>query len=295
LNQLPNEPDLPLCRLGEGGLASLPADLASHLAFRVIAEPGDWLNTTYQLLAEEFEPDVLDPLERYVGWLELNRTKKNRFPYLLVVAYCLVEGRALLLGVVSGNIMKVEEYEGPNTDENNDLYLFAIGHQVTDIALRKSGVRGVGTRLWKSAIQEANAWIKDLNGRFCYSVLEAEDESIGFWSKLGHLWPKDVHYWQPPLEFDETGQYKYPEVPETMMLGPMEAAFEKTIYKKFLQNIIATMYLNWSLDKYRDILTVGAMRKAQDYVMGYLFGRVCAEMPGTDPIPLVPSLPDKRP
>jgi len=295
LDQLSHEPDLPLCRLGEDGLASLPPDFLDHLAFRVVAEPGEWLNTTYQLLAEEFEPDVLDPLERYVGWLELNKTKRNRFPYLLIIAYCTFQGRALLLGALSGNVMKVEAYEGPITNEEDDLYIFAIGHQVTDPALRKGGVKGIGTRLWKSATLEANVWIKDLGGRFCYSVLEAEDASIGFWSKLGHRWPKDVHYWQPPLEFDETGQFKYPEVPETLMLGPMEAAFEKTIKKTFLQNIIATMYLNWSLDKYRDILSVDAMRKAEDYVMGQLFGRLCAEMPSIDPIPLVPALADKLP
>lgn len=287
--------DLPLVRLDRSDPSSLPQDMLEKPEFRVITEPGEWLNTAYDLLAEQFQPDVLDPLKRYVGWLELNRAKKNRFPYLLVVAYCSVEGRALLLGVLSGNIMKVEEYEGPSTNEGKDPYIFAIGHQVTDLALRKSGVKGVGTKLWKFAIKEANAWIKDLSGQFCYSVLEAEDDSIGFWSKLGHLWPKDVNYWQPPLEFDETGQYRYAEVPETLMLGPVEAPFEKTIRKTFLQNIIATMYLNWSLDKYRNILSADAMRKAEDYVMGKLFGKVCAEMPSTDPIPLVPSLADIRP
>jgi hypothetical protein len=189
--------------------------------------------------------------------------------------------------------MNVEEYVGPNTPEGNDLYIFAIGHQVTELALRKTGVKGIGTRLWKSAAEEANAYIKNLSGRFCYSVLEAENESIGFWSKLGHLQPKDVLYWQPPLEFDDSGQYKYPEVPEHLMLRPMEPAFETAVPKRFLQNIIATMYLNWSLDKYRDTLSPDAMRKAEGYVMGTLFGKVCADMPDVDPIPLVASLSGK--
>ncbi len=293
MNPLRSELDPPLIRIGEDGLASLPSGSLEHLEFRVVAEPGEWLNTAYQLLAEQFEPDVLDPLERYVGWLELNKAKKNKFPYLLMVAYVSAPGRALLLGVISGNIMKVEEYVGPNTAEEKDVYIFAIGHQVTDLALRKSGVKGIGTKLWKSAAEEANRWIQSLGGRFCYSVLEAEDESIGFWSKLGHLWPKDVRYWQPPLEFDETGQYRFPEVPEHLMLRPMEPAFERAIPKKFLQNIIATMYLNWSLDKYRTTLSADAMRKAEGYVMGDLFGRVCADMPNVDPIPLVSSLAEK--
>ena len=293
MNQPHDESTLPVRRLAEIDLASLPADLLDRLEFRVIADPGAWLNTAYQLLAEQFEPDVLDPLDRYVGWLELNKANKNKFPHLLVAAYCNVQGRAVLLGVISGNIMKVEEYLGPNSIGGKGLYIFAIGHQVTELSLRKIGVKGIGTRLWKSAAEEAREWINKLGGRFCYSVLEAEDESIGFWSKLGHLWPKDVLYWQPPLEFDDSGQYKYPEVPEHLMLGPMEPAFEKAIPKIFLQNIIATMYLNWSLDKYRDTLSADAMRKAEDYVMGTLFRKVCADMPNVDPIPLVASLTGK--
>src|SRR5579862_4976264 len=293
MNQPHDESTLPVRRLAEVGVASLPPDLINRLEFRVIADPGEWLNKAYKLLAEQFEPDVLDPLDRYVGWLELNKAKKNKFPYLLVAAYCNVQGSTVLLGVISGNIMKVEEYVGPNTPDGKDLYIFAIGHQVTELALRKIGVKGIGTRLWKAAAEEANARIKNLSGRFCYSVLEAEDESIGFWSKLGHLWPEDVRYWQPPLEFDDSGQYKYPEVPEHLMLGPMEPAFEKAIPKKFLQNIIATMYMNWSLDKYRTTLSPEAMRKAEGYVMGTLFVKVCADMPDIDPIPLVASLTGK--
>ncbi len=293
MNHPHDELSLPVRRLAEVDLASLPPDLIGRLEFRVITDPGEWLNKAYQLLAEQFEPDVLDPLDRYVGWLELNKAKKNKFPYLLVAAYCNVQSSTVLLGVISGNVMKVEEYVGPNPSGEKDLYIFAIGHQVTELALRKTGVKGIGTRLWKSAADEANTWIKNLSGRFCYSVLEAEDESIGFWSKLGHLWPKDVLYWQPPLEFDDSGQYKYAEVPEHLMLGPMESAFESAIPKTFLQNIIATMYLNWSLDKYRDTLSPDAMRKAEGYVMGTLFRKVCADMPDVDSIPLVSSLPEK--
>ena len=213
--------------------------------------------------------------------------EKHRFPYLLMVGYCRVQGRAVLLGAISGNVMKVEEYAGPNT-AGKEPCIFAIGHQVTEPSLRENGVKGIGTSLWKSAAREASAWIENLGGRFCYSVLEAENDSVGFWSKLGHLWPRDVSYWQPPLEFDETGQYLFPEVPEILMMRPMDAVREKAVERKFLQNIIATMYLNWSLDKYRRTLSQEAMRRAEDYVMGQLFGRVCAEMPDADPIPLVP-------
>lgn len=290
MNQSLDESSLPIRRLAEIDHASLPYDLIDCLEFRVISSPGEWLNKAYQLLAEQFAPDVLDPLDRYIGWLELNKANKNKFPYLLVAAYCNMQGIAVLLGVISGNIMKVEEYVGHNTLEGNDLYIFAIGHQVTELALRKTGVKGIGTRLWKSATDEANEWINNLGGRFCYSVLEAEDESIGFWSKLGQLRPKDILYWQPPLEFDLSGQYKFAEVSEHLMLRPMEPAFETAIPKKFLQNIIATMYLNWSLDKYRGALSAEAMRKAEGYVMGTLFRKICADMPDADPIPLVASL-----
>jgi len=280
--------NLSLSRLEESYLLNLSSGVLAEPEFRVVTEADMWLDTAYSLLADQFQPDVLDPLERYVEWLELNRVGKHRFPFLMMVSYYRVQSRAVLMGVLSGNIMKVERYVGPNPGAADDLYIFAIGHQVTDPALRKRDVKGIGTKLWKSAISEATTWIQELDGRFCYSVLEAENDSVGFWTKLGYLWPKGVRYWQPPLEFDETGHYLRPEVPEILMLRPMDPAFEGMVDQEFLQNIIATMYLNWSLEKYRRILSADAMRKAEQHVMGKLFRRVCSKIPPTGPLSLVP-------
>ena len=46
--------------------------------------------------------------------------------------------------------------------------------------------------------------------------------------------------------------------------------------------------MNWSLAKYRQRLSSDAMQRAEQYVMGDLFGRVCRRIPDNDPIHLVP-------
>ncbi|MDQ3813685.1 MAG: hypothetical protein M3347_07010, partial [Armatimonadota bacterium] len=57
--------------------------------------------------------------------------------------------------------------------------------------------------------------------------------------------------------------------------------------RTLLLNIIATLYLNWSLDAYRNTLSEQAMRCAEEYVLGELFGRVCEVMPQADSLRLV--------
>src|SRR5262249_43065508 len=60
-----------------------------------------------------------------------------------------------------------------------------------------------------------------------------------------------------------------------------------TISRSLLLEIIATIYMNWSLYKYRGKLSPEAMQRAEEYVMGDLFARVCRRMPDGDPIRLV--------
>ena len=97
-------------------------------------------------------------------------------------------------------------------------------------------------------------------------MLEAETDSLGFWSKMGYRWTQGVRYWQPPLEFDLKGDYLHSEVPEILMLRPLDGMDEESISQTLLKNIIATVYLNWSLHKFRDLLEPSAMKRAKHYV-----------------------------
>ena len=276
-----------ILNISESHIEKIILRSVDDVEFRLVDKPDEWLTAGYRLLQSEFDNSVLDPFERYVEWLELNRQGQHTFPFLMVVAY-LRDGRnAIVVGVVSGNIMPIAEYTGPNANNGESLFMLALGHQVTSSLLRGKALSGLGTKLWKTAIDQAGKWIDKLGGVFAYSMLEAESDSLGFWSKMGYLWTQGVHYWQPPLEFDSEGNYIHSEVPEMLMLLPLNGMDQSSIGQTLLKNIIATIYLNWSLSKYRGLLEPEAMQRAEHYVMEDLFGRVCRKMTATDPIPLV--------
>lgn len=259
-----------------------------NVKYRVVDKSDGWLEAGYRLLQSEFDSSVLDPYERYVEWLQLNRQGQNPFPFLMMVAYLEEGNNAIVLGVVSGNLMRMEEYAGSNADYSSPPFIFAIGHQVTSKFLRGRGLPGLGSKLWKAALNRASKWTEELEGKLIYSVLESQTTSLGFWSKMGYRWAKGVTYWQPPLEFDSEGNFINPEVPEILMLLPLDGQSGDSIPQVLLKNIIATVYLNWSLHKYRTILETVAMERAENYVMKDLFGRVSKKMPDSDLIPLVP-------
>ena len=272
--------------LTETDLSVLARRTIKDLRFKVVKE-SEWLLAAYKLLISEFNVEVMDPYQRYVEWLEWNRRHCHPFPYLLIAVYLQEGAVAYLAGVISGNIMPVQEYAGPLPSTARRLFIFAIGHQVTSRLLRQAGWKGVGTRVWQFGVKEARRRIRRRGGAFCYSLLEAEKRSLGFYCRLGYRWPQGVPYWQPPLEFDENGRYLHQEVPETLLLRPMDGAAGEAVSRTLLQNIIATAYLNWSLHKYRKILSPNAMRRAEDYVMKVVFTRICERMPKQDPIKLV--------
>lgn len=216
-----------------------------EVEYRLIVAPDEWLDASYQLLSSEFDAEVLDPYERYVEWLELNRQKKHHFPFLMVAAYLRDGVKATVVGVISGNIMRIEEYAGANPNDFAPIFMYAIGHQVTSKILRGRALRGLGTNLWKAAMKHAKDWITELGGKYAYSMLESEPESVGFWHKMGYRWTQDVPYWQPPLEFYPNGDFIHAEVPETLMLCPLDEMNKEAISKTLLKNIIATVFLNW--------------------------------------------------
>ena len=257
---------------------------------RIVTADDDWLRVAYDMLLTEFDSSVLDPYERYVDWLALNQREKHPFPYLMMVAYVRDEATAHIVGVISGNVMRISDSITSDTASTDQSCFFAIGHQITSALLRKAGIKGVGTKLWQAAHEIARSWAHNLGGALRYSVGEAENDSLGFLTKMGCLWPQGVTYWQPPLEFDEQGMFIHPEVPEILVFRPMEGVAADTISRSLLCEIIATIYLNWSLNKYRDKLSADAMQRAEQYVMGDLFGRVRRRMPDNDPIRLVPIL-----
>jgi hypothetical protein len=274
---LPAESDVPLLR----------AAPVEELRFKVVAEPDSWLTVCYDLLSSQFGPEVLDPLPSYADGLVMDRLGSHPFPFLLMAAYFEDSGKARVAGVVSGSVMRIERRGAKRGGRAAPEFFFAIGNQATSPVLRSAGIKGVGTRLWRRAVAQAGSIAKGLHGRLAYSFLEAENDSVGFWDRMGYRWPKDVSYWQPPLEWDENGDFLHPEVPEIPMLKPLGVADKRAIDRRLLYDIIATVYRNWALAGHREVLSAEAMQRAEAYVMGSLLGRVDTRMPRTPRIPLV--------
>jgi hypothetical protein len=262
--------------------------LAGDLHVRQVHESDAWLCAAYEILAAQFDSRELDPLERYVEWLQLHRDGKHPFPPLMLTAYFQESGCAYLAGVISGNLMPVLAHVNPLPSLARPPFIYAVGHQVTSSAVRRYGFKGVGRTLWQASIEVARGVAEDSGGSLLYSVLESQPDSTGYWTKLGYLWPKGVTYWQPPLSFDPDGFPTSPEVPEVLMVRPDSSAVSKThIDKQFLENIISCLYHNWSLHKYRGVLRDDAIRRAEDYVMATVFGRVCRSMPEPHTLELI--------
>jgi deoxyhypusine synthase len=271
----------------EDDLARLRIPHPDELKFKVVADPDSWLQTCYDFLRSHFGPETLDPLQRYVDWLEMNRLGSHPFPFLLMAAYLEDGESARIVGAISGNVMRIEESVPKGAHSSPPPFIFAIGHQLTAPAVRNAGIKGVGTRLWRRAIGEAKAIARARHGRLAYSFLEAENDSVGFWDRLGYRWPQAVTYWQPPLEFDENGDFVHPEVPEIALLKPLEVRSKRAIERRLLHDIVATVYVNWALSRYRGVLSPEAMKRAESYVLGSLLGRVDSRMPDTPHIGLV--------
>jgi deoxyhypusine synthase len=265
--------------LGTMGLA--------QVEFQPITAPGPWLHAAYDLLAAEFGPEVLDPHYRYVDWMELTGRNEHPFPFLMMAAVFRRQGQAYLLGVIAGNLMPIRPYVDSPDPPADRTHLLAIGHQVTSPLLRKHRVHGVGLGLWKAFVAWARRQSEGLGCACRFSFLEAEAESVGFWTKVGYRWPQGVYYWQPPLEFDEQGHFLHPEVPEIPLLLSFDEPEAPFVDRHLLQNMIATVYLNWSLFKYNNTLAPESFRRAEQYVMGELFARVCHKMPREKQLKLI--------
>lgn len=266
-----------------GDLSGLAID---SFNYNRISRPDEWFEIAYQLLAECFDSNLLDPYDRYVEWLKAG--EKHSFPLLMIVSYYVKGDQAVITGVVSGNIMEIREVTGAKSEKTESRFIYALGHQATSPVLLSQGFKGCGTRLLDTAIREVRETISQLGGTFCYSVVEAERRAIDFYSKLGYRWPQGVSYFQPPIHFHKDGSPVSPEVPEIIMLRAENPDLPTTVIEKTcLEDIIYTIYLNWSLDKPGQLACAEAYSRANEYVMGKVFGKVRDSIPDVQSVDLV--------
>ena len=193
------------------------------------------MDASYELLARVFDPAVVDSKETYVDLLSPGGLCLDGFPVICVAAYFDYEGYELLAGFLSSNLMWI--------DPAAELLQLAIGNIATSPRLRKMGIRGVGTAVWNEAIEVASVTARSCSAELAYSIAEAEADSLGFWRKLGYLWPNGLKYLQPPLAFDAAGKPIHVEVPETFLVCPLGNRRHDNIETGVLQQMILARYI----------------------------------------------------
>jgi len=201
------------------------------------------------------------------------------FPIICVAALFEQPGREVVVGFLSSNLMWI--------DTQKKLLHLAIGNVATSPRLKEIGIRGVGTRLVKSAIEIASSTAKSCAAELACSVAEAERDSLGFWRKFGYRWPSGLNYLQPPLEFKEDGTPVHEEVPETFMVLPLGNQNRETIKSDLLQKMIRAIYRNWCIEPNRRKLSNDALKAAEAYVMDRVYPRVAQSIANRDELNLI--------
>jgi ribosomal protein S18 acetylase RimI-like enzyme len=241
--------------------------------------PGARLDAAYDLLTRVFDLAVIDTKETYVNLLSPDRLCLDGFSAICVAAYFEHDRHELLAGFLSSNLMWI--------DRSTGFVQLAIGNIATSPALRDIGLRGVGNALWHAAIAFGESEATTQQGVLAYSVAEAEPESLGFWKKLGYLYPHGVDYWQPPLEFRENGEKVRDEVKETLLIRPLTGQSHDSVDAHVLRQMILAIYRNWCIETNRPRLSKVALDNAERYVMKKVFTEVNKTIPQNGKIRLV--------
>jgi PAS domain S-box-containing protein len=242
----------------------------ANIAIERLTSQGELLDRGYELFERVFDPAVLDRKEVYLKRMTPEGLGERDLLPFFMIAYADIDNTRLVLGFLSSDLMWI--------DGDAEHAFLAVGNIATSPLLKVHGVRGVGSLLLDAAIAMAKAEaVKDKRGLLCVAT-EAETASLGFWRKRGFRWPVGCHYLQPPLEYDEEGTPHYREVPETLLLAPIEMNPE-SVSAELVRGIILAIYENWCLRVWRTELSPAALERAEQYVMGHVFGEVTKTLP----------------
>jgi hypothetical protein len=255
---------------------------SADVTIKLITTPDSSLEAAYRLLKRVFDPEVLDNYNSYLQELSHKNSRERNCYSIYMAAFIEANNQRYLVGFHSSTVMRLLSHP--------DMAIQAVAYVVTSPRAKEAGLRGIGSRLSEAALHLASEQMSERGCRLAYVVAEAETPSLGFWNKSGFLWPEGVQYLQPPLEFDECGEFKFREVEENLVLLPLGISSRSTIECDVLRNLIRTMYENWFLNPHRAILDPDAMVRVQSYVLDRVFERVNSTIPVTGEISLVSPL-----
>ncbi len=251
--------------------ADLLGDLrAANVVVEPLQRPGQMLNCGYALFERIFDPAVLDPMNVYAGRMSEKAAAARDFLPCFMIAYIDRGDHRLVAGFLSADVMWLSEPA--------DGAILAIGNIGTSPELKNRGMRGVGSKLLGESIAMARREVAADGRRLLCVATEAEPASLGFWKKQGFLRPEGCNYLQPPLEWDDAGNPVYEEVPETLLLAPVDMP-KAWAEPSTVKGIILAIYDNWCLRVWRDTLPAASLHRAEEYVMGRVLGKVMSTMP----------------
>jgi hypothetical protein len=246
------------------------------LAIRRVSEAGEMLDVAYDLLTRQFKPSVLDSKDVYVDAVSDRSGSFRDFDPIFLAGVFQIYKDEWLAGFLSSDLMLFGNAQ--------DKVHLTIGNVTTSLKIQRK--LGIGTRLWQASLRAAEFEARRANRRLMYAVAEAEDESLGFWAKLGFKQPLGVEYYQPPLDFDDRGTPTYEVERETLVILPLQDNC-LSIQRDDLKEIIQDIYWNWGLRPSVHRLSSAAMARAREYVMGQVLTRTIESFPSDDLIPLL--------
>jgi hypothetical protein len=248
------------------------------LVLRRVDAADELLDASHELLMQVFDPSVVDPKSVFVDAVTDRTGVFRDFSPQFFAGVFVHGGHEWLAGFISSDLMRMSE--------SSSKIQLAIGNIATCSRLREIGMRGVGSALWRAAVQSATETTRRESLDLAYSTAEAEPASLPFWAKLGYLWPQGVKYFQPPLEFDEHGVPEYEEVPETLLIHPLGGS-ARAIDARELRDMITAIYWNWGVRPSIRALNDAALLRAKEYAMGRVLGKTFSSLPHTGPVPLI--------
>jgi hypothetical protein len=236
-----------------------------------LREANGMLDVCYELFRRVFNPAVLDSKSTYLDLLSPDGLRLDGFAPICVAAYFQLGGVKVVVGFLASNVMWI--------DQEQKLLQLAIGNVASSPALRQTGFKGVGTSVLNFAVECGQGEAAMKTGELAYMVAEAESESLGFWRNLGFLWPDGVRYMQPPLEFDDRGVANLKEVPETLLVRPLNSRKSDLIECDIVRKIVLSIYRNWCIETNRRKLSPPALAAAESYVLEHVFSQTNATIP----------------
>ncbi|MBX3063120.1 MAG: GNAT family N-acetyltransferase [Anaerolineae bacterium] len=255
----------------------------------------------YHLLSKILDADVIDPIEFFRNRLRVPDPAAMTF--IMMRRYWQTQGACEYDD--EGQLTHFD-YDPDNITEHTvsvitgDYISFSriarygysmagIGQLVTRTGEQWRG-QGHGTALVRAFEAECEKMAQARGEQMKTYLVESEGDAQRFWAKMGYRWVVNSRYYQPPIDWDyETGERRFDEVPELLMIKVVGQPDSQSIDSQLLRDTVRATYLDW-------YIPIKASPIAREKIEAYVFDKLYADFEDSienygDTVPL--SLPPK--